>query len=207
MPQERQIVHLVRHGQTEMNVHLHNCSPAFGEPGFIDTKLTAAGIKQAQRLSETLSLQPEMIIVSPLTRALHTAALAFPPEAHPNIPRIVHPLARERLYMSSDRGRPHHMLADEYEGHDWSLLPHDTPWWGPPGDPDGIETLEDLLRRVEGLRMWLEGRPERCLVLVAHWAVLQALTGRDFRNCEVQEWYTDRLKARPWVLEGAVCIS
>lgn len=208
MPQ-RQIVHLVRHGQTEMNVHLRNCSPAFGEPGFVDpnlldTRLTADGIKQAQRLHETHTINPQVIIVSPLTRALHTAALAFPLKAYPNTPRIVHPLARERLYMSSDRGRPWHMLADEYVGHDWSLLPQEdvsAPWWGPPGDADGVETLEHLQTRVEGLRQWLERRPERCMVLVAHWAVLQALTGQDFRNCEVQEWHTDCLKARPWLLE------
>lgn len=235
MPQQRQIVHLVRHGQvpvvylqstcnahhhivqTEMNVHLHQCSPSFGEPGFVDpqlldTRLTNTGIKQAQHLATTLQhLKPDAIIISPLTRALHTAALAFPTDAHPSVPRIVHPLARERLYMSSDRGRPWGALALEYgQDHDWSLLPRDpaAQWWGPPGDPSGVETLEHLHVRVEGLRQWLERRPERCLVLVAHWAVLMALTGRDFRNCEVQEWYTDRLKARPWLLaDDVACVS
>lgn len=198
-----------------MNVHLHQCSPSFGEPGFVDpqlldTRLTDTGIAQAQRLATTLQhVQPEAIVVSPLTRALHTAALALPLSAHPNAPRIVHPLARERLYMSSDRGRPTRALMREYEQHDWSLMPHDdtAPWWGPPGEPEGVETLEHLHVRVEGLRQWLEQRPERCLVLVAHWAVLQALTGRDFRNCEVQQWHTDRLKARAWLLEQTEMVA
>lgn len=212
LPPKQQVIHLIRHGQTEMNVHLHQCTPQFGQPGFIDpilidTRLTPTGIAQAQRLATRLAtttrtLRPDAIIISPLARALDTAMLALPPDAFPNTPRIVHPLARERCYLSSDRGRPWGVLAEEYTGHDWSHMPDpDTPWWGPPGDPDGVENAEHLQVRVEQLRQWLEQRPERCLVLVAHWAVIMALTGESFRNCEMQQWRVDRLKARPWLLE------
>ena len=40
---------------------------------------------------------------SPLARALHTADLAFPAS---KVPRIMLPIARERLYLSSDVGQP-----------------------------------------------------------------------------------------------------
>lgn len=42
---------------------------------------------------------PQLIVSSPLTRALQTAELAF---AAVDCPRIVHPLAAERLEHSSD---------------------------------------------------------------------------------------------------------
>ena len=72
-----------------------------------DTKLTPEGVWQAEQAqSKALQLHPvpEVLIVSPLTRALHTAELAFP-SAKCQIPRrIAHPLARERVYLSSDIG-------------------------------------------------------------------------------------------------------
>ena len=47
--------------------------------------------------------QPELLVSSPLSRALHTADLAF---QDADIPRLVLPLARERLWLSSDVGQP-----------------------------------------------------------------------------------------------------
>lgn len=72
-----------------------------------DTKLTPEGIRQAENAqSRALQLQPipEVLIASPLTRALHTAELAFPLSKCQIPRRIAHPLARERVYLSSDIG-------------------------------------------------------------------------------------------------------
>ena len=72
-----------------------------------DTKLTPEGIRQAEYArSKALQLHPipEVLIVSPLTRALHTAELAFPADKCQIQRRIAHPLARERVYLSSDIG-------------------------------------------------------------------------------------------------------
>lgn len=71
-----------------------------------DTSLTDTGVDQARRAARKakgLRPAPELLVVSPLSRALHTADLAFPP-ASVGCPRIMHPLARERLYLSSDVG-------------------------------------------------------------------------------------------------------
>lgn len=54
----------------------------------------------------------QLLVVSPLTRALQTAELAF--GSPPGCPTIVQPLARERLYLSSDVGRPPAELAAEF---------------------------------------------------------------------------------------------
>lgn len=40
--------------------------------------------------------------------------------------------------------------------------------------------------RMQQLQQWLCARPERCIAVVSHWGVLQALTGEDFDNCELQ---------------------
>jgi broad specificity phosphatase PhoE len=72
-----------------------------------DTALTAAGEEQAKaaaKHSKHLRPAPQLIIASPLSRALHTADLCLPPAAYPDAPRMAHPLARERLYLSSDVG-------------------------------------------------------------------------------------------------------
>jgi len=40
--------------------------------------------------------------------------------------------------------------------------------------------------RLEALRVWLVGRPERCIALVAHAGVLSHLTGAPIRNAELR---------------------
>jgi hypothetical protein len=39
---------------------------------------------------------------------------------------------------------------------------------------------------MQQLQQWLSARPEQCIAVVSHWGVLQALTGEDFDNCELQ---------------------
>jgi broad specificity phosphatase PhoE len=59
-----------------------------------------------------LLLPLQLLVVSPLTRALQTATLAFGQQ--PGCPVLVEPLWRERLYQSSDVGRPGQQLAQEF---------------------------------------------------------------------------------------------
>ena len=50
----------------------------------------------------------------------------------------------------------------------------------------GIASFAEVfLQRMVVLKQYLEARPERSIALVAHWNVFEALTGRDFRNCEL----------------------
>ena len=37
------------------------------------------------------------------------------------------------------------------------------------------------------LYKWLESRNENVICLICHWGVLDWLTGKDFKNCEVKE--------------------
>lgn len=79
-----------------------------------DTRLTLEGREQA-RLASTgaklLEPKPQVVITSPLTRALSTAQLAF---AELTCPRTVEPLCSERLWLSSDVGRQPELLQQEF---------------------------------------------------------------------------------------------
>lgn len=138
-------IHLLRHGQTEMNAFLsrhdsqeqRSSKPKFEDPllygtrvvfhrshtlpdasqgcesGALnisylrcsyDTKLTAQGREEAVRASsaaQALNPAPEVILSSPLSRALQTADLTFDSM---ECPRLAVGLARERTYFASDVG-------------------------------------------------------------------------------------------------------
>lgn len=66
--------------------------------------------------------------------------------------------------------------------------------------PLAFSCAEVFLLRVERLRQWLAARPERSLAVVTHWGVLEALTGKEFRNCEVHTLRLRQLRARPHLL-------
>ena len=128
---------IIRHGSTEMNEAL--ASQPWGTKHFKDqllwdTILSPKGTSQAQKLNQRLKqmLLPdeiELIIASPLTRTLQTAELClegFPTE----IPRIVLPLARERLYLSSDVGVSKSILVEKFSSWNYAeIRDDDEPWW------------------------------------------------------------------------------
>ena len=140
-------IHLVRHGVTHMNVYLTK-NPyggrGFEDPLDFDTRLTPRGVEQARSLSsrtaELLKLTPSKsssspssfaVVVSPLTRALQTASLAFPSlvdesrrsssrggeataaTANATTMTTMVSLALAR-WLSSDVGRPRSSLSSEF---------------------------------------------------------------------------------------------
>jgi broad specificity phosphatase PhoE len=126
----------VRHGTTEMNEYLHTqCSyysPEFKDPLIFDTRLTKDGARRAREAAgraARLQPRPDLIVASPLTRALQTAELAFAPLLDAGVPCLALPLARERLFLSSDVGRPGGELAAEFPRWRESLLALEDGWW------------------------------------------------------------------------------
>jgi broad specificity phosphatase PhoE len=49
------------------------------------------------------------------------------------------------------------------------------------GEPDNV-----FCDRMNALYEWIKDREEKVIMLVCHWGVLGYLTGKDFKNCEVQ---------------------
>ncbi|GIL46933.1 hypothetical protein Vafri_3802 [Volvox africanus] len=105
------------------------------------------------------------------------------------VPMVAEPLLRERLTLSSEVGRFPSELRTDFPG---IHFPADMPsvWWytaTPDADPRDVsrEPQEVYEERLAALRHLLAQRPERCLLLVAHWGVLKALTGADLHPGEM----------------------
>lgn len=268
----------IRHGLTEMNERLQVMpwySDNFVDGALWDTRLTPTGIQQAKEQHEQLAARinanlpindVEVLLASPLTRTLHTAELVFFDRKNllPEVPKVAHPLLRERLYLSSEVGRCSSELRQEYPDWDFSAVTPGQAWWyvhpesanratssgsnsvrsssgsnsgsscrhsslilpsihlqsaikarqlSPGGfdpyaewRPRGVYCCEGepkpvFTQRVAQLREYLLSRPERCLAVVTHWGVLKALTGREFRNCEVQVVRAEELLTVPDVTD------
>ncbi|GIL70739.1 hypothetical protein Vretifemale_1454 [Volvox reticuliferus] len=196
----KKVLHVIRHGATEMAAYmaLHKYGSPHQEPLrdplLYDTVLTREGLRKVQQLApQVASLQPrpEAVLVSPLTRCLQTAtATCQLLLAQHQVPMVAEPLLRERLTLSSEVGRFPSELRVDFPG---IRFPANMPniWWytaTPDADPRHItrEPQGVYEERLAALRQLLAGRPERCLLLVTHWGILQALTGADLQPGEMR---------------------
>lgn len=99
---------LIRHAESTHNSYAYK--EGHGEdveidPLHWDATLSEKGFEQAAELAKKIQdLQVDVVIVSPLSRALVTCLESFG-KVHPRIPIIVHPLCRERLENACDVGK------------------------------------------------------------------------------------------------------
>jgi len=174
----------IRHGESTFN-RAWRVTPV--DPLHFDAPLSETGHEQVRQARPTLADLPvEIVIVSPLTRALQTALGLF--GDHPGAPpMLVAQLARERVENSCDVGRSPALLAAEFPSINVAHL--DDVWWHAEGEPDErgicVEPLETVDARVAEFRSFLLERPERVIAVVAHGTFFFHLTGRHLANCEV----------------------
>ena len=140
-----------------MNEHL-SLSPwgsrGFKDAGLWDTRLSSAGIQACLNINSRLyssdfsdcngslssayrellnSKQLITVVSSPLTRTLQTSELIFKNMKVASY--STNPLLRERLYLSSDRGRLKSDLVKDFSNcnsginWDFAMLPDDSHWW------------------------------------------------------------------------------
>ena len=182
MTKRLRTVRFVRHGQSEFNAAFERMRPK--DPMIFDPRLTELGRAQAAALADPARWAGvELIVTSPLTRAIQTAQFAF---AGVNAPIRVEALHRERLEHSGDIGRARSVLADEFPTLDFGAVPEI--WWKhDPARPEAmaVESETELAARVAAFRDWLAARPERDIAVVGHGTFLNRLTGHVFANCEV----------------------
>jgi broad specificity phosphatase PhoE len=71
-------VHLIRHGESAHNAF--RCTGPARDPYLWDCELSELGVQQTQTLNakiKQMNLVPDIIVVSPLTRAIKTAKNGF----------------------------------------------------------------------------------------------------------------------------------
>jgi broad specificity phosphatase PhoE len=178
MPQCDRWVAFVRHAQAG-----HNADPALLDRP--DNMLTEFGRSQAQEASVgpagAALRASELVVTSPLRRAMQTTGLLLGGEAG-RVPRVrVDALVTERAGATCDQGTPKSVLLSElplecsaaWEG--WSELPET--WWPEKG--------EDMWGRAEAFKEMVRRRPEDRLTFVGHGAFFQMVLGEYLPNCEV----------------------
>jgi broad specificity phosphatase PhoE len=231
---EKKIVFL-RHGCTYMNEHLgHGLS--FGAPNFSDvfdaeelhkyrdSPLSETGIRQAQQLQKSRPAfvqDLDLVVTSPLTRALQTFELGVKDHLPDHVPIVALPHAAERLYLISDQGRPVQELQKQFpyvdfetgfEADDddvaggwgggeswWYQHQLDVRYaeWRPTGKGQRYacpgEPDHAFEERMLRLHKWLEDRPESKIAVVCHWGVIDWMLGIDFDNCQWREVSFDKI--------------
>jgi broad specificity phosphatase PhoE len=176
----------IRHGESTFNAAWRAMAV---DPLHFDAPLSETGFEQvAHARTRIRDLPIELVVVSPLTRALQTASRLF--ADHPaRPPIIVHPLARERVENSCDVGRAPAAIASDFPHIDVGDLP--SVWWHAQGVADErgicVEPIASVERRVADFRSFLEARPERHIAVVGHGTFFFHLTGRMLANCEMTE--------------------
>lgn len=139
-----------------------------------DARMTAKGKLQCEELRKLLikleavkHLKPELVVVSPLTRAMETAALVFPDN---DIPIKLWPGMQEHVVNICDVGRPVSVLQSEFPRFDFSHIQDN--WWSV---PLARETPQGLQQRIAAFQNWLKSIPQKVVVLVGHGHFLREL--------------------------------
>jgi glucosyl-3-phosphoglycerate phosphatase len=165
---------LLRHGQSEFNVHF---TATRRDPGIVDPRLTPLGEQQAAEAAGRLAGERiARIITSPYTRALQTAAIVA---ERIGAPVIVNPIVRERYAFTCDIGSPRTHLALAWPGHDFSTI--EEIWW-----PPQEEQADAVIGRAARFRAEMAALPDWSdTLVVSHWGFILALTGQKLGNADI----------------------
>ena len=215
-------VYWIRHAESEYNASQKKPSRIFScrcccDPGIIDAPITPKGQRQVQRLHESLHRLKlfdavELVISSPLTRALQTAIGGFKGS---QAAVMVHADIREIVDTYCDIGSPvsELRLQEAFSNVDFSELekiedreeeeeeryvelkgaiPHSDAWWFysiehgpriPIGEPKAVVDA-----RAKHFLSFLASRPERVIALVSHSSFIRKLIGGSkLSNCGMAE--------------------
>lgn len=170
---------LIRHGQSEFNVHFGRTRQ---DPGIRDAPLTPFGTAQARIAGQRLaSLGVTRLVVSPYTRTLQTAAAIL--EAL-DVPVTIDARIGERAWFTCDIGTPVSMLRERWPGLVFDHL--DEIWWPSDEDDDGLHA------RCRSFRADAEALPDwRQTACVTHWGVIRAMTGFEVGNASIVQFDLD----------------
>lgn len=180
----------IRHGESTFN-RAWRVKPV--DPLHYDAPLSETGREQVAAARAALAGVPvELVVTSPLTRALQTALGVF--AEHPSAPLLlVAHLVRERVENSCDVGRSPAALAADFPTLDVAHLPD--VWWHAHGEPDErgvcVEPIETVEARVAEFRAFVLARPERHIAVVGHGTFFYHLTGRNLANGEALRFDVD----------------
>jgi broad specificity phosphatase PhoE len=173
---------LIRHGQSIANRD-YDESIAYRDAG-----LTEQGIAQAKALHKELQeLELDLVVVSPLTRALQTCQYALPPSY--SGPILVLPEIAEICSSYYSCGQKRSVIQPKFpSSFDWSNVSMDEIWWWQYDQKHHMETNEYQKKRIEKFRHFIQERPEKRIAVFSHGDYLyEFLEGKRsyLANCQV----------------------
>lgn len=115
----------------------------------------------------------ELLLASPLRRALQTCQLSFAPCLERGLVIVAVPHAEEVSTTPSDTGSAREILAKEFDAVDFHLLKGD--WFSREGE--FTSDAKAVNERAKKLRKWIKQRPEKEVALVSHGFFNHFLTG------------------------------
>lgn len=167
---------LIRHGQSEFNLH-HDRTGR--DPGIPDPRLTALGRQQVAESAARLKDHPtplKRVLTSPYTRAIETGEIVA---RVLDLPMEVEPLVHERAFYQCDIGSPRSHLIAAWPALAFDHLPE--VWW-----PNLDETHEQVELRCMNFQQLAAAMSDWQHVIVAsHWAFILQLTGHSAQNAEL----------------------
>ena len=174
-------VHLIRHGQSEFN---RVWDVEGRDPLIRDAPLSDEGHAQVRAAREAaLALQPDVVITSPLTRAIETTLGLY---GGSGVRIEVSALHAERVTNTDDIGSPPHVLAQRFPHLDFAHL--EPVWWHDgPLDEVGVP-VEPGRRFYPRVASWIDSlhaRDEQNIAVVGHSTFFRAVLGRFPANCEI----------------------
>lgn len=160
MIRNMKVVYFVRHGQSEANVR------AVFQP--TTSPLTELGKKQARDIAERVKkLSVEVLITSPLTRAVETAAYI---ERYTKVPVVSNALFRERQKPRGIEGKSIHDPDAQRIYRAWTKT-----LFSKRRSVRGGENYERLAARAARALRFLETRPESRIAVVSHGFFMRVL--------------------------------
>lgn len=176
-------VFLIRHGQSEFNV-VYEANGS--DPMIRDAPLTALGQAQARQVRKDVAdLNIQLVITSPLTRAIQTALGIFQGIAPIRVMAGHH----ERIEHWCDIGRTPGQLQADFPALSFDHL--DDIWWHQgPENKSGVpvEPMEVFSARIDRFRTDLNILTERPVAIIGHGNTFKELAGFDMANCELRQY-------------------
>jgi broad specificity phosphatase PhoE len=184
------IIHFQRHGQGYHNLlgdtfralgqgfDIDDPDPAvnpFVKPEIQDSPLTQKGREEARaQRPKAAMLQPEVVIVSPLHRAIQTAQISFADHLENDIDFIAHEGCREQLgLLTCNKAHPLSSTKSDFPSVDFSLCTfgeEDTLWNAHPAVRE--LPVDESDRAYAFLTDFIMERPEKEIAVVCHSAWL-----------------------------------
>jgi broad specificity phosphatase PhoE len=184
---DAKVLYLIRHGESQGQVARHNGLDRKRDPSLTDAGLTQKGWAQATQIPGLLGTKAmssiELVVSSPLTRALHTALVAFQDLPEDSSSLVVHyDICEIGSNIPENIPRPVEKVIHDLQGlprveqvdHE-SLKPEN---WPDQSHHESCSKKNDGNESIHKFLLWLaQEREETVIAVVCHYNVIQAALG------------------------------